>query len=288
MAWWSSRIWSSSPGPGRGTSIWAPGTPGTYGWILTRCCCVPPCCVRMSAGWQRGCGSTRSTRYAGPWREVRSWPTPSRICSGLPSWPAIGWPGETARYHLPAVPGGIDDWRVGVVDNAVNAGTAVVACLEELRGRGAVPVAVATLVSLGEASTMVQARMRVPFYPASTVPSRAWPAERCPLCAEGAPYTDPLSGDVVSPLPDGSRHIRLSRRNRPAVRPRPRQALANLPPSPSTNSSCCPPDKARRTLGEMGTTRQRRCFTGNLMRREARIPLLAGAAARPSAMRPAP
>jgi hypothetical protein len=90
---------------------------------------------------------------------------------------------------------------VGVVDDAVNAGTAVVACLEELRGRGAVPVAVATLVSLGEASTMVQARMGVPFYPASTVPSRAWSAERSPLCAEGAPYTDPLSGDVATPLP---------------------------------------------------------------------------------------
>ena len=81
--------------------------------------------------------------------------------------------------------GGINDWRVGVVDDAVNAGTAVVACLEELRGRGAMPVAVATLVSRGEASTMVQARMRVPFYAASTVPSRTWPAGRCPLCAEG-------------------------------------------------------------------------------------------------------
>ena len=75
-------------------------------------------------------------------------------------------PGERARYRLPAVPG-----------------------------------AVAALVSLGEASTTVQARMGVPFYPASTVPSRAWPAERCPLCAEGAPFTDPLSGNVVTPLP---------------------------------------------------------------------------------------
>jgi orotate phosphoribosyltransferase len=110
-------------------------------------------------------------------------------------------PGEATGYHLPAVQGGIGGWRVGVVDDAVNAGTAVAACLEEVRGRGAVPVAVAALVSLGEASAMVQARMRVPFYPASTVPSRAWPAERCPLCAEGAPYTDPLSGDVATPLP---------------------------------------------------------------------------------------
>jgi orotate phosphoribosyltransferase len=60
-------------------------------------------------------------------------------------------PGETAGYRLPAVPGGIGGWRVGVVDDAVNAGTAVVACLEEVRGQGAVPVAVAALMSLGEA-----------------------------------------------------------------------------------------------------------------------------------------
>ena len=101
-------------------------------------------------------------------------------------------PGEATGYHLPAVQGGIGGWRVGVVDDAVNAGTAVAACLEEVRARGAVPVAVAALVSLGEASAMVQARMRVPFYPASTVPSRAWPAERCPLCAEGGPVHGPL------------------------------------------------------------------------------------------------
>ena len=79
---------------------------------------------------------------------MRSWPTPSPICSGLPFLPAIARP-EATGYHLPAVQGGIGGWRVGVVDNAVNAGTAVAACLEEVRGRGAVPVAVAALVSLG-------------------------------------------------------------------------------------------------------------------------------------------
>ena len=76
--------------------------------------------------------------------------------------------------------------------------SAVAACLEEVRGRGAVPVAVAALVSLGEASATVQARMRVPFYPASTVPSRAWPAEQCPLCAEAANCVAPLP----APWPD--------------------------------------------------------------------------------------
>ncbi len=115
-------------------------------------------------------------------------------------------PGEATGYHLPAVQGGIGGSRVGVVDDAVNAGTAVAACLEEVRGRGAVPVAVAALVSLGEASAMVRARMRVLFYPASTVPSWAWPAERCPLCAEGARYT-----------------------GWPAVRPRPRRRASGWP-----------------------------------------------------------
>jgi orotate phosphoribosyltransferase len=102
-------------------------------------------------------------------------------------------PGEATGYHLPAVHGGIGGWRVGVVDDAVNAGTAVAACLEEVRGRGAVPVAVAALISLGGASAMVPARMGVPFYPASTIPSRAWPAARCPLCADGTPFTDPVT-----------------------------------------------------------------------------------------------
>jgi orotate phosphoribosyltransferase len=108
-------------------------------------------------------------------------------------------PGEATGYRLPAVPGGIGGWRVAVVDDAVNAGTAVAACLEELRGRGAVPVAVAALVSLGEASAMVPARMGVPFYPASTVPSRAWPAERCPLCADGIPFTGLPLGTMTRP-----------------------------------------------------------------------------------------
>jgi hypothetical protein len=31
--------------------------------------------------------------------------------------------------------------------------------------------------------------MGVPFYAAGTVPSQAWPAGRCPLCADGIPLT---------------------------------------------------------------------------------------------------
>jgi orotate phosphoribosyltransferase len=103
-------------------------------------------------------------------------------------------PGEVTGYRLPQVPGGISGWRVAVVDDAVNAGTAVAACLEEIRDRGAVPVAVAALLSLGQASATVPARLRVPFYAAGTIPSRAWPDGECPLCKNGIPFTDPSAG----------------------------------------------------------------------------------------------
>jgi orotate phosphoribosyltransferase len=103
-------------------------------------------------------------------------------------------PGEVTGYRLPPVPGGVGGWRIAVVDDAVNAGTAVAACLTEIRDRGAVPVAVAALLSLGSASTTVPASLRVPFYAAGTIPSQAWPAGPCPLCAAGTPFTDPSSG----------------------------------------------------------------------------------------------
>ncbi len=120
----------------------------------------------------------------------------------LPGYRAPG----VARYRLPQVHGGISGWRVGVTDDAVNAGTAVAACLEELRGQGAVPVAVAAVIALGEASTMVPARLGVPLYAAGTMPSRAWPAQECPLCADGVPVTPgaPVTrGDGRSAPPAG-------------------------------------------------------------------------------------
>lgn len=103
--------------------------------------------------------------------------------------PGYRTPGETAGYHLRPVPGGIGGWRVGIVDDAVNAGTAVTACAEALRAQGALPVAVASLLALGDARTVISGQLGVPFHPAATLPSRTWPAPQCPLCAEGIPLT---------------------------------------------------------------------------------------------------
>ena len=101
-------------------------------------------------------------------------------------------PGGVSGYRLPAVPGGIAGWRVAIVDDAINAGTAVRACFHQVRDAGAVPVAVAALLSLGQASATIGARLSVPYYAAGTMPSQVWPAGQCPLCADGIALTDPV------------------------------------------------------------------------------------------------
>jgi orotate phosphoribosyltransferase len=105
--------------------------------------------------------------------------------------PGYRTPGQVAGYHLGPVPGGIEGWRVGIVDDAVNAGTAVLACAEALRSQGAVPVAVASLLALGDARITIPDGLGVPFHPAAIVPARTWPAAQCQLCAEGIPLTEP-------------------------------------------------------------------------------------------------
>jgi orotate phosphoribosyltransferase len=104
-------------------------------------------------------------------------------------------PGEATAYRLPCVRGGITGWRVVIADDAVNAGTAVRACSDQLHRRGAVPVAVAALLTLGAASATVAEAMSVPLYAASTMDSQAWPGDSCPLCANGIPLTDPAWHD---------------------------------------------------------------------------------------------
>jgi orotate phosphoribosyltransferase len=108
-------------------------------------------------------------------------------------------PGTSARaqagYRLaPGVTRRADGWRVAIVDDAINAGTAVQACFGLLRGIGAVPVAVGALLALGGAAATVEATMSVPCHAAATLPSQVWPATDCPLCVTGVPLNTAAGG----------------------------------------------------------------------------------------------
>jgi orotate phosphoribosyltransferase len=103
-------------------------------------------------------------------------------------------PGTRARaqagYRLaPGVARQAAGWRVAIVDDAVNAGTAVQACFGLVRESGAIPVAVGALLALGQAAATVEATMSLPCYAAATLPSQVWPATDCPLCVTGIPLT---------------------------------------------------------------------------------------------------
>ena len=104
--------------------------------------------------------------------------------AGAPATPAQAQGG----YRLaPGVARRAAGWRAAIVDDAINAGTAVQACFRLLREIGAVPVAVGALLALGGAAATVEATMSVPCYAAATIPSQVWPATDCPLCVTGVP-----------------------------------------------------------------------------------------------------
>jgi orotate phosphoribosyltransferase len=106
--------------------------------------------------------------------------------------PAYHEPGPPARYRLPrAALDEIAGWPVAVVDDAVNAGTAVQASCQELRAAGASPVAAAALLALGPSVTVVSGTLGLPFHALMTLPSQVWPASACPPCAAGTPLDHP-------------------------------------------------------------------------------------------------
>lgn len=100
--------------------------------------------------------------------------------------PASPDPGEAGRWQLPAAArerfGGCP---VVVVDDAINAGTAVLASCQAIRDAGARPAAVAALLALGQARTFVAGTLGLPFHALASLPSQVWPAGNCSLCSGG-------------------------------------------------------------------------------------------------------
>jgi orotate phosphoribosyltransferase len=78
--------------------------------------------------------------------------------------------------------------RVAIVDDAINAGSAVSAAAEAIAAAGGTVVAVAALLTLGAAPGTIAG---VPVQSLATVPSQLWPAATCPSCAAGAPLSVP-------------------------------------------------------------------------------------------------
>jgi orotate phosphoribosyltransferase len=102
--------------------------------------------------------------------------------------------GEEVRYRIPgALRPAVRDRRVLLVDDAVNAGSALLATRQDLLRCGAELAGCASLLALGDAAARVTAAAGVPFYRLVTLERGIWLPDACPLCAAGAPLVDRLS-----------------------------------------------------------------------------------------------
>lgn len=77
--------------------------------------------------------------------------------------------------------------RVAIVNDVINAGSAVRGTLASLKECGAQPVAIGTLAVYGSAASDLAATHDVALEALASFPSRIWAPGECPLCAKGVP-----------------------------------------------------------------------------------------------------
>lgn len=98
--------------------------------------------------------------------------------------------GGAVRYRVPdPLRGLVRGRRVLLVDDAVNAGSALRLTLADVRECGGEPAGFASLVTLGEAGPQIAAQHGVPFFTLATLRRGMWAPRECPLCAIGAPLS---------------------------------------------------------------------------------------------------
>ena len=84
--------------------------------------------------------------------------------------------------------------RVAVVNDVINAGSAVRGTLAALEACDANPVAIGTLAVYGEAASKLAASHAVPLETLASFPGQVWEPGSCPLCAQGVPLTKERPG----------------------------------------------------------------------------------------------
>ena len=79
---------------------------------------------------------------------------------------------------------------VAIVDDAINAGSAVHGTLADLRSCGARPVAIGALLVLGPTACSFFASQGIPLESIGYLSSGLWTPSECPLCAAQTPLED--------------------------------------------------------------------------------------------------
>jgi orotate phosphoribosyltransferase len=95
------------------------------------------------------------------------------------------------QYRLPrALRDVVRGRRVGIVNDVINAGSAIRGTFADLKACGAEPVAIAALAVLGESAATFAADQKVALEAMAALPNEIWTPAECPLCARGVPLED--------------------------------------------------------------------------------------------------
>jgi orotate phosphoribosyltransferase len=99
-----------------------------------------------------------------------------------------------AGYKVPdALRGRLKGRRVAIVNDVINAGSAVRATFADLQDCGADIVAIGTLLVLGSSAGAFASERRIPLVTIGAVPNSLWTASECPLCASNIALEDVAS-----------------------------------------------------------------------------------------------
>jgi orotate phosphoribosyltransferase len=95
------------------------------------------------------------------------------------------------EYRLPAaLRSRIAGKAVAIVDDAINAGSAVRATHADLLACGARPVAIGALLVLGPAASRFAAKQGLPLESIAALDNTLWVPSACPICAAGVPLEE--------------------------------------------------------------------------------------------------
>ncbi len=97
----------------------------------------------------------------------------------------------SVRYRVPdALRAALRGKRVLLVDDAINAGSAVRSTLEDVLQCGGEMVGLAALITLGDAASVIARERGVPLFALVSLSREMWTRENCPLCSAGVPLVD--------------------------------------------------------------------------------------------------
>ena len=96
------------------------------------------------------------------------------------------------QYRIPgALREKVRGKRVAIVNDVINAGSAVRGTFADLQACGAETVAISTLLVLGSFATGFAAEKNVSLESIASLPNEVWTPPECPLCAAGVPLNQP-------------------------------------------------------------------------------------------------